>query len=155
MDGFVDKPLSIPRLSSNVPHVPSSTSPRSPRSGVTLLELLVVLIIMALAAAVVLPILVPPTRASITGGDAALANARQTAIRRGEGLRFRLDTDGAWALVPLGGGAPVESGRVPIGVAAERVDVIISPLGSCLPGTARDGMTFDLLRCTWRPLGSS
>ncbi len=115
-----------------------------------MLELLVVLIIMALAAAVVLPTLVPPTRAAVTGGDAALADARRTAIRRGEGLRFRLDADGTWALVPLAGGAPVDSGRVTVGVAPERVDVIISPLGSCLPSSTRDGMTFDLLRCTWR-----
>ena len=154
MDRIVDRPLSIPRLSSNVPHVPSSTSPRSPRSGVTMLELLVVLIIMALAAAVVLAVLVPPNHAAFTGGDAALADARRTAIRRGEGLRFRLDTDGAWALVPLAGGAPVDGGRVSADFAAERVDVIITPLGSCLPSTTRDGMTFDLLRCTWHPVGS-
>ncbi len=122
-----------------------------------MLELLVVLIIMALSAAVVLPSLAPPARPSTTGWESALTNARRTAIRRGEGVRFRLEPDGVWVVVPVGGGDAVDSGRTSVTAidSMPRVDVIIDPLGSCLPADTRDGMRFDTLRCTWHAASAS
>ncbi len=156
---FVDKPLSIPRLSSNVPHVLllqiPMRSPRPLRHGVTLLELLVVLLLMALSAAIVLPALLPPATALEVPGAAALAHARRSAIRRGESLRFQLATDGVWALASLHDGNLVDSGRV---VARSQgsdsvmaLNVLINPLGSCLPVATDSALAmFDPLACAWR-----
>ena len=60
-------------------------------------------------------------------------------------------------MVPIGGGDAVDSGRATVtGIdSMPRVDVIIDPLGSCLPADTRDGMTFDVLRCTWHAVSTS
>ena len=133
-----------------MPHVPSPTSSRVSRPGVTMLELLVVLTILALSAAVVLPALVPPARESRAGWETAVANARRTAIRRGERVRFRLDRDGVWAVVATDA-TVVDSGRVVVKPTdtLPTLDVTIDPLGSCLPTHMRDEATFDVLRCVW------
>lgn len=127
------------------------------RQGVTLLELLVVLILMALSAAVVLPALLPPSSVSVElPGAAALAHARRAAISRGESMRFQLSSDGGWALASLHDGSAVDSGRVlsrgATGETIMALNVLISPLGTCLP-VVTDGAlaTFDPLSCAWQP----
>ena len=118
------------------------------RRGVTLLELLVVLVLMGLAAAVVAPTLVrsgPPRLDDETDGDAArdagalVANARRTAIRRGEPLRLRLASDGVWALVSFRDGGVISTGRTGVDSSEARaLDLRIDAMGGCIPSGAYD-----------------
>lgn len=128
------------------------------RRGVTLLELLVVLVVMGIAASVVAPALGRPV-APVSGeaGSVArlIADARRTAIRRGQPVRLRLATDGVWALVAVADGALIASGRtgrdsVPD---ARDIDIRIDAMGSCTPAGSlnlrlqQDDHAFDPLAC--------
>ena len=129
------------------------------RRGVTLLELLVVLVLMGIAAAVVAPALRPPAEGRIGAqrspatAETLVAEARRTAIRRGEPLRLRLDPDGAWALVTFREGEILTGGRIDLGASATALDLRIDAMGSCTPAGGLDarlraeGRTFDPLAC--------
>jgi prepilin-type N-terminal cleavage/methylation domain-containing protein len=129
-----------------------------PRAGLTLIELLVVLALLAITATVV-PVARRGTRA--TPGDARQAvvqDARRDAIRRGETLRLRIDTDGAWVLAARDGAAVLTTGRTAPGPAP--VSLRIDPLGSCRPvgdraDEAADASAFDVLSCRAVPDGAA
>ena len=164
----------MPIVPSPIPSYPvgralrMTRSTRSVRGGVTLIELLVVLVLLAVTAAVVLPVLTPP--ATATDDDPAatvVASARREAIRRGEPLRLRIDTDGVWALVTLHDGVAIEGGRL-LGVTRAADNAVrpaadnyttatgialvltIDALGSCQPGDHdAHGTSYDPLTCRW------
>ncbi len=132
-----------------------------PRAGLTLLELLVVLVILTIAAAVV-PLAWRPSRADDGNAlDVLTQRARREAIRRGEGLRLRVDTDGAWVLAARDGSDVLETGRIVPPAAA--VSLRLDALGTCQPGSAPPmadlaaaavtGATasFDMLGCRYLP----
>jgi prepilin-type N-terminal cleavage/methylation domain-containing protein len=129
-----------------------------PRAGLTLIELLVVLALLAITATVV-PVARRGTRA--TPGDARQAvvqDARRDAIRRGETLRLRIDTDGAWVLAARDGAAVLTTGRTAPGSAP--MSLRIDPLGSCRPVGDRadveaDASAFDVLSCRAVPDGAA
>jgi prepilin-type N-terminal cleavage/methylation domain-containing protein len=134
------------------------------RRGVTLLELLVVLVVMGIAAAVVAPALVRPVArpAGASGSvESLVADARRTAIRRGQPVRLRLAADGVWALVAASDGAFLASGRAARTGSLDRqdIDLRIDAMGSCTPAGGldvrlhRDDRAFDPLACRARPVG--
>ena len=101
------------------------------RSGFTLIEMLVVLILMGLATALVVPVLLPPSRHD-SALNALLASAREVAARRGEVVSLHIDATGQWRMVaaanPLGG--TFATGSVQPFLTTP-VTLIVSPLGSC------------------------
>ena len=123
-----------------------------PRAGLTGLERLVVLAIVAITTAVV-PLAWRPSR--VTSGSALgalIQTARRDAIRRGEGLRLRVDADGAWVMAARDGAEIVETGRIASPSAA--VSLRVDALGTCRPGAdlapagvAVPGASFDMLGC--------
>ncbi len=143
----------------------------SARVGVTLLELLVVLVLMGIASALVVPALRFPAASmgSDDGGslsrvqqsgliatpevDGVLANARRLALRRGEPVRFRVSTDGVWAIVALNGGEAIQNGRVAQPLSWQP-DLTIDAVGTCVlsPNVVpRAGAAaWDALACRWR-----
>lgn len=129
-----------------------------PRAGLTLIELLVVLAVLAITATVV-PVARRATRATTDDPrQAVVQHARRDAIRRGETLRLRIDTDGAWVLAARDGAAVLTTGRTESGPAA--VSLRIDPLGSCRPvGERADGNAtgpaFDVLSCRAMPEGAT
>lgn len=114
--------------------------------GVTLLELLIVLVLMTVAAALVLPAFGARPASTETAQARVVAAARRTAIRRAEPLRMRLSADGAWSIRSQRDGALIDSGRVR--EALPPSDVLVDPLGSCIPvGQSAGVVTFDPLAC--------
>jgi prepilin-type N-terminal cleavage/methylation domain-containing protein len=110
------------------------SAPRAPRErrphGYTLIELLVVLVLMGLAAALVLPALLPP-RKNEPALEALIRSVRETAAQRGEVIYLQIEQTGQWRME--GGGSPLEGdlahGRLPL--ASAPMTLIVSPLGSC------------------------
>ena len=146
MSKFVDFPLPSQRLDSVALPSPFS-APVPPRRGMSLLELLVVLTLMGVAGALVAPVLrqraVEPERT-----DAALiAVARQAAVRRAEPLRLRLFENGSWSLVAQRDGALLDSGTVAGALPAS--DVLLDPLGGCVPASQARAREFDPISCTF------
>ncbi len=139
----------------------------------TLLELLVVILLLGITAAVVYPSL--PRRGADVEDDARamLTTARRTAVRRGEPLRLRLDSDGVWALVALRDGETVQAGRLSSGVDGRPTNsrpvstdgrgearpvmiVTMDAMGSCVPtGTTATTSRFDPLACAWEATSHS
>ncbi len=164
----------MPIVPSPIPSYPvrralrMTRSTRSSRRGVTLIELLVVLVLLAVTAAIVLPALTPPAAASDDDPAATVvASARRLAIRRGEPLRLRIDTDGVWALVTLHDGVALDGGRfrrvtrsgdnraeraadnTTTGAGIALV-LTIDALGSCQPGDQlAHGESYNPLTCRW------
>jgi len=104
------------------------------RSGFTLIEMLVVLILMGLATALVVPVLLPPSRHD-SALNALLASAREVAARRGEVVSLHIDATGQWRMeggspAVQGGGGTLATGRVQPFLTAP-VTLMVSPLGSC------------------------
>ncbi len=101
------------------------------RHGFTLVEVLVVLILMGLAAALVVPALLPP-RHDESALKTVIASAREAAARRGEVVYLKIDPTGAWRME--GGANPLEgtlaTGHLPPFVAVP-VTLVVSPIGSC------------------------
>jgi prepilin-type N-terminal cleavage/methylation domain-containing protein len=104
------------------------------RGGYTLLEVIVVLVLLTIAAAVVAPSLLGSRPEGLSSLEAVLERARESAVRRGELVRLRIDRSGAWQAVAGTGGQTelLMSG----GLAepeASPIDLIFSPLGTCAP----------------------
>ena len=120
-----------------------------PRAGLTLLELLVVIVILAITTALV-PLAWRTTRANEGSAlDGLIQSARRGAIRRGEALRLRVDTDGAWVLAARDGADILETGR--IDAPDEALSLQVDALGTCRPGSERSGSgaSFDMLGCRY------
>jgi prepilin-type N-terminal cleavage/methylation domain-containing protein len=101
------------------------------RLGYTLIELLIVIAIMGLAAAIVLPALLPP-RPDAGPLQTIIASARQAAVRRGEVIYLRIEPTGAWHME--GGGSPLEGDRIAgriAPVATSALTLLVSPSGAC------------------------
>ena len=141
----------------SVPQKTCSWCPRAPRAGFTLLELLVVLMLLAVAAGVVAPSLLSSRPEEPSALQALIAGAREAAIRRGEIVRLRIDSSGAWQAVA---GAPSRSEVLLSGRFAEPpagiTDILFSPLGTCAPSVESEPAVellaaFDPLTCEERP----
>jgi prepilin-type N-terminal cleavage/methylation domain-containing protein len=127
-----------------------------PRAGLTLLELLVVLVILAITTTMVPLAWRAPRAAAGNALERLTQTARRDAIRRGEELRLRVDTDGVWVLAARDGAAILDTGRIapPVATVSLRIDA----LGTCRPGAdagvsagAEAGASFDMLACRYQP----
>jgi len=112
-----------------------------------LLELLVVLVILAITTAIVPLAWRTPRDAEGSALAGLTQTARREAIRRGEELRLRVDTDGAWVLAARDSTDIIETGR--IAAPDEPVSLRVDALGTCRPGSeiAGSGTSFDMLGC--------
>lgn len=130
--------------------------PADRSGGYTLLEILVVLILMGLAAALVVPAVVPPKQ-GIDASDLSrlVSDARETAIRRGESMYVSLGGDGSWRVDGASSGdqGPLASGRLG-DYSGPNATLIISPTGSCgfdtRSGEAARAIDIDPLTCELR-----
>jgi len=97
-----------------------------------LLEILVVLILMGLAAALVVPSVLPPREEDVPSFTALVQTTRQSAVRRGEVVYLTITTNGDWR---LDGAASLEAGPFASGrlnrYDGPQVTLVASPLGSC------------------------
>ena len=119
------------------------------------------LVLMAISAALVLPALRLPDTLNVRGDspaatttavDVLMTGARKIAIRRGEPVHLRVESDGVWAIVPAKGGDAIQAGRL-----TEPLlwlpDVTIDAIGVCV---LHDGVlpragarAWDALACRW------
>jgi len=101
-------------------------------AGYTLLEILVVLILMGLAAALVVPSVLPPREEDVPSFTALVQTTRQSAVRRGEVVYLTITTNGDWR---LDGAASLEAGPFAAGrlnrYDGPQATLVASPLGSC------------------------
>jgi type II secretion system protein H len=124
------------------------------RSGFTLIEMLVVLILMGLAAALVLPALLPPHHDD-SALKALLGSAREAAARRGEVVSLQIDATGQWRMAAAAN--PLEgtfgTGSVQPFLTSS-VTLLVSPLGSCAfdlrSAAAAGAVALDPLTCEIR-----
>jgi prepilin-type N-terminal cleavage/methylation domain-containing protein len=124
---------------------------RRSRAGFTLIEMMVVLLIMGMAAALAAPALLR-SRPVESGLSALVANARETAIRRGETVYLRIGQSGQWIIegaASSGAGALVSGQVDPIPGAP--LTLLVTPTGSCaldVPSTAAaPAIQLDPLTC--------
>lgn len=91
-----------------------------------------VLILMGLAAALVVPAVLPPPREDVPSITALVQTARQSAVRRGEVVYLGITTNGDWR---LDGAASLETGPFAAGRLGEydgpQATLMVSPLGAC------------------------
>jgi prepilin-type N-terminal cleavage/methylation domain-containing protein len=104
-----------------------------PQSGYTLVEVVVVLVLLAVAATVVAPSLLAPRPLQRSSPFVAVVRAvRETAVRRGEMVRLRIDRSGAWQALT---GVPADSEVLLSGRLStpghSSADIVFSPLGTC------------------------
>jgi len=123
-----------------------------PRAGLTLLELLVVLVLLAITTTMVPLAWRAPRAAAGSALERLTQSARRDAIRRGEELRLRVDTDGVWVLAARDGAAILDTGRIapPVATVSLRIDA----LGTCRPGAdagVSASASFDMLACRYQP----
>jgi prepilin-type N-terminal cleavage/methylation domain-containing protein len=124
-------------------------------AGFTLLEMAVVLLLIGMAAALAAPVLLRmnPGR---SGFEELIANARETAVRRGEVLYLRVGTSGQWSLDAATSSTtdPLATGWVESVVGAP-LTLMLAPNGSCMfdVATVARGTTIrlDPLTCEVQP----
>jgi prepilin-type N-terminal cleavage/methylation domain-containing protein len=102
------------------------------RSGYTLLEIVVVLILMGLAAALVVPAVLPPREEDVPSLTALIKTARQSAVRRAEVVHLTITASGDWR---LDGAASLVDGPFATGrlgaYDGPPATLVASPLGAC------------------------
>ena len=102
------------------------------RAGYTLIEILVVLILMGLAAALVVPSMLPSREEDVPSFTALVKTTRQSAVRRSEVVYLEISASGDWR---LDGAASLEEGPFASGRLANydgpQATLLASPLGSC------------------------
>lgn len=112
------------------------------------------LTLMGVAAAVVSPMLSPPSTRSGSATDAVVADARALAIMRAEPLRLDISGGGAWNLRSVRGGGVLDSGMVES--PAYALAVVVDALGRCMPDAQTvTAAAFDPLSCVFVPTVNS
>jgi hypothetical protein len=117
-----------------------------------MIELVVVLLIVGMAAALAAPALLR-SRPVESGFSALVANARATAVRRGETIYLRIGESGKWSIDGAASSAagPLISGQIePIPGAP--LTLLVTPTGSCAldvpSASAGSSIRLDPLTCS-------
>lgn len=111
------------------------------------------LVVLGLSAALVAPVLVPPSKAGPVSIQRVIAQAQRTSLRRGETLVLEVSESGAWRIV--GSASPeegaLESGTLSGEAPSRQFSLRIAPVGSCSMSLQSDAGSWshsiDLLTC--------